>query len=1341
MAAAAAGAEPPPEVFSWLKTLPLAPEYHPTLAEFQDPISYILKIEKEASKYGICKIVPPLQPSPKKTFIANLNRSLAARNPNSHPKSQPTFTTRQQQIGFCPRKPRPVQRPVWQSGDTYTLQQFETKAKHFEKTHLKKIGKKGLSALEIETLFWKASVDKPLSVEYANDMPGSAFVPINGKKWREAGEAATVGESAWNMRGVSRAKGSLLRFMKEEIPGVTSPMVYIAMMFSWFAWHVEDHDLHSLNYLHMGAGKTWYGVPREAAVAFEEVIRVHGYGGEVNPLVTFAILGEKTTVMSPEVLVNAGIPCCRLVQNVGEFVVTFPRAYHSGFSHGFNCGEAANIATPEWLRVAKEAAVRRASINYPPMVSQFQLLYALALTLCSSVPTSVATEPRSSRLKYKKRGEGETMVKELFVRNVTENNGLLNILLEKGSSCVLFPHNSSKISVPANLRVASQMKLRPRLSHGLSSPEEAMEASKMLPSNDVRLDRRARLRDLSGFCAVKEKPASVYDQNGFPSSCGSDLYTSIPEMQNADTEEGSTSQGDGLFDQGLFSCVTCGILSFSCVAIIQPKDTASRYLMTTDCSFLNDWVVGPGGTSERCTVSNSDANRSEMNSCSGRIEKRIQDALIDVPVQSGQYQVQLVDRRVEDTEACKGISSLDLLAFAYGNSSDSEGEQVEPEMSACSDENDSDDCSVQCNRIQSKFAHGSLPSKSRLCGDSGLPLFEPNNHDGLAGNVCYGSSRQVIGNEVSVRVGASDSMPGPSNTNFRKRMQQPSHSSLVRAPEDLLSMKSRSFNGKCGDPVVQSDRLVTRSSEVHLSDVKMERSESGPAFHPIRLNSSLVNGNCSPVAHFSESTKISNAEIPFDNKSMSVIHRCDDESSRMHIFCLEHAVEVEKQLNSIGGVHMMLLLHPEYPKAEAEAKSLAEELGIDYQWKDIPFREATKEDQLRIQAALDDQEAIHGNGDWAVKMGINLYYSASLSRSPLYSKQMPYNSVIYKAFGRSSPDDSLVKPKVLGKRPGKQKKIVVAGKWCGKVWMSNQVHSYLAQRDVEEQEDLQMSAKVTQVDELKREQDRDLGLQPDLPRRKSSVGVITTVPRKTGRKRKKTLEKGAIKKLKCPPTKSHIKPTDDSSEDSSTREQCKRVLRSGLMKHVRSQLSNGGGKNIGRCDSYAKDETDGGPSTRLRKRPSRPSEIKVKPIGEKQVRKIQRKKALASNNVVATKDEEADYQCDMDGCTMGFSSKQELSLHKRNICSIKGCEKKFFSHKYLVQHRRVHMDDRPLKCPWKGCKMTFKWAWARTEHIRVHTGDRPYVCGEAGCGQTFRFVSDFSRHKRKTGHSVKKGKG
>jgi len=44
--------------------------------------------------------------------------------------------------------------------------------------------------------------------------------------------------NAWNMQISSRSHGSFLYYMLDEVPRVTSPMVYIAM-FSWFAWHVE----------------------------------------------------------------------------------------------------------------------------------------------------------------------------------------------------------------------------------------------------------------------------------------------------------------------------------------------------------------------------------------------------------------------------------------------------------------------------------------------------------------------------------------------------------------------------------------------------------------------------------------------------------------------------------------------------------------------------------------------------------------------------------------------------------------------------------------------------------------------------------------------------------------------------------------------------------------------------------------------------------------------------------------------------------------------------------------------------------------------------------------------
>ncbi|KAG9446332.1 hypothetical protein H6P81_012460 [Aristolochia fimbriata] len=1265
-------ADSSPEILPWLKSLPLAPEYHPTLAEFQDPIAYILKIEKEASKFGICKIIPPVPPPPKKTVISNFNRSLASRNPSS--KKNPTFTTRQQQIGFCPRKPRPVKKPVWQSGETYSLQQFEAKAKHFEKAQLKKTGKKSLSSLEIETLFWKACADKPFSVEYANDMPGSAFAEVNSKtvKERGVGNGDTVAETAWNMRRVSRAKGSLLRFMKEEIPGVTSPMVYVAMMFSWFAWHVEDHDLHSLNFLHLGAGKTWYGVPRDAAVAFEEVVRVQGYGGEVNPLVTFAILGEKTTVMSPEVLVGAGIPCCRLVQNAGEFVVTFPRAYHSGFSHGFNCGEAANIATPEWLKVAKEAAIRRASINYPPMVSHFQLLYALAPTLCSRARSSNSSEPRSSRLKDKKKGEGEMMVKEQFVQNVMENNDLLHTLLQKGSSCVLLPEDSLGISLSSNscVGLGYQIKVKPRLSLGLCTPEEAMEASGILLPDDIMPNMR--LRKPSGFCSATRKSVSLLSEGKRVPSVkysrygSADLYTARSLLQNTEAREGgSTVRAGGLSDQGLLSCVTCGILSFACVAVVQPTEAAARYLMSADCSFLKDGIVGSRSDCHQVSCADPDSSHSD------KVEKAESDGLVDVLVQSGDYHLHIANGEskppcaaVKDNEA----SALALLASAYADSSDSEDEPAGPDP--------------------------------------------PVNVD-INGSACRTSSEMCNSNRSSGN------------------------------GEELHSCSSPYWSSLCRSPVADNMKINLHNSEgtsrsltaipvgfLHSKEVVLEDHTLGRHFSSVET----------PKAHQCDveqddlgldSVELCNAgdrDASEKKENISFIQRSDKDSSRMHIFCLEHAVEVERQLHSIGGVQILLLCHPDYPKLESQAKSLSGEMDSSYCWKDISFREATADDKEKIKSALDDEEAEPGRGDWAVKLGINLYYSSNLSKSPLYSTQMPYNSVIYKAFGRDSPNNSPTKLKVYTKRNWKQKKIVVAGKWCGKVWMSNQVHPYLARKDVEESEPIKAFNSVNR--------DPEVGVEPD---KRSSVSSAIPITQNRSRKRTSSLELVGSKKLKHHQSQDSVNVDKSSTKKSSG--QLERVLRS--TRHETPE------KQTDEQSSSLKDEAEGGPSTRLRSRPQKVTEAKGKSRSEKgetQTRKKKLKKAFSNNRNPRTidptvKDEEAEFQCDIEGCSMGFDTKHELVLHKRNLCSVKGCGKKFFSHKYMAQHRRVHMDDRPLKCPWKGCKMSFKWAWARTEHIRVHTGARPYVCREAGCGQTFRFVSDFSRHKRKTGHSVKKGRG
>ncbi|PIA30397.1 hypothetical protein AQUCO_05600083v1 [Aquilegia coerulea] len=1230
-----------------------------------------------------------------------------------------------------------------QSRDSCSFKQFEAKAKEFEKSILKKSGKKkkkDFSELEIETLYWKACFDKPLLIECANCIPGSGFVPINGKKLREAGEASTVGETPWNMRGVSRANGSLLKFMKEEIPGVTSPMVYLAMMFSSFAWHVEDYELHSLNYIHLGAAKTWYAVPKDAAVAFEEVVRVHGYGGEVNPLVTCASLAEKTTLMSPEVLVGAGIPCCRLVQNAGEFVVTFPRAYHSGFSHGFNCSEAANIATPEWLMVAKEAAVRRASINYSPVVSHLQLLYSLALSFCSRIPLSISTEPRSSRLKEKKKSEGETKVKERFVESVIQNNEFLHDLLEQGSSCVLLPKNSLDIICP-NVSPGSQVEIYPRFSVGAFSPEEEMERLENTVLDEIMVDKNTQNRELNGFRSMKQYSSCVRKGNRPPSlsvknpqNDNADFRTYPSERRNTNTEKECASQTDGLLDHEMLSCLTCGILSCACVAVVQPREEASKYIVSADCSLFNDWIVASGAPDNEYSNADRFANTSELNSCSGQVEKSDYNDVNDVTVQCSSYQAEVLNGRVEvnpDIDAQKAISSLNLLAAAYGNLSDSDDEKAESEMPVSGDENDT----VYNQKDRSRSSDETFSSaRTFACASS----VDPGHHDDRMKSMFHSSSSIGGGSEFSSQISWCPS--ACSRTHVRATANGRYEQNLENSLQNKLVSTI---------PKVSNCLSLERSACDHADlSTKSTTLDSMPNCYP---GLSSARNNCCSL------------DIPTKDIQIPFKQRSGEDSSKGHMFCLEHAVEIEKQLRTVGGVHVLLVCHPDYPRVETEAKVLAEELGINYIWKHIPYREATKDEAARIQSSLGDKEAVPRNGDWTVKLGINLPYNASISQSPFYRKKMPY-SIVSKVFGCSSPTNSSEKPKIFGKRPGVNNKIVVAGRWCGKVWMSDQVHPYLAQRACQKEEtSASIHSQATSEAKVKIEIKPELSdesEQTSTSQWKSLRTLTTTVTRKTDKKRKGTLKKGATKKRKCSQPDSPIEAVEDSpTHDSPPR--CRRILRTGQANQKTLPISKKRKcsqpdspieavedspthdspprcrRNLRTGQAKRKEEAAGGRGKRLKKKSYKLLEDEdVKPI--KQAKKKITKKASTCSEDKIIKDEEQEYQCDIENCTMVFRSKQDLKLHKRNICLVEGCDKKFLSHRYLEQHERVHMDDRPLKCPWKGCRMSFKWAWARTEHIRVHTGVRPYECQEPGCGQTFRFVTDFSRHRRKTGHSVKK---
>jgi hypothetical protein len=119
-----------------------------------------------------------------------------------------------------------------------------------------------------------------------------------------------------------------------------------------FAWHVEDMDLYSINYLHFGAPKQWYCIRPENSTRFECIAQgIFSSDYKVCP----QFLRHKTYLLSPSKLATDGVPVNRLVQHEGEFVLTFPFAYHSGYNLGFNCAESINFALDDWIPIGRKA--------------------------------------------------------------------------------------------------------------------------------------------------------------------------------------------------------------------------------------------------------------------------------------------------------------------------------------------------------------------------------------------------------------------------------------------------------------------------------------------------------------------------------------------------------------------------------------------------------------------------------------------------------------------------------------------------------------------------------------------------------------------------------------------------------------------------------------------------------------------------------------------------------------------------------------------------------------------------------------------------------------------------
>jgi hypothetical protein len=187
---------------------------------------------------------------------------------------------------------------------------------------------------ELEEVYWRTiNYGTPM---YGADMPGSLFKDDT---------------PCWNVAKLP----NLLDVLGTNVPGVNTAYLYLGMWKATFAWHLEDVDLYSINYIHFGAPKQWYSVSQEDARRFEAAMQTI-WPNDAKHCDQF--LRHKTYLISPEKLkTQFGIKVNKLVHYEGEFVITYPYGYHSGFNLGYNCAESVNFATQSWLdcgRIAKK---------------------------------------------------------------------------------------------------------------------------------------------------------------------------------------------------------------------------------------------------------------------------------------------------------------------------------------------------------------------------------------------------------------------------------------------------------------------------------------------------------------------------------------------------------------------------------------------------------------------------------------------------------------------------------------------------------------------------------------------------------------------------------------------------------------------------------------------------------------------------------------------------------------------------------------------------------------------------------------------------------------------------
>ncbi|XP_046554657.1 uncharacterized protein LOC124263971 [Haliotis rubra] len=292
-------------------SIPKIMVFRPTMEEFSNFPKYMEYIESQgAHKAGLAKVIPPPEWKPRRNGYDDVNITI----------------------------PAPITQMVTGCQGLYT--QFNIQKKSLTVREFEKLANSDryktpnhFDYEELERKYWKnVTFGSPI---YGSDISGSLY---------------DEDQKLWNINKL----GTILDYVAGDygihIEGVNTAYLYFGMWKTTFAWHTEDMDLYSINYVHFGAPKSWYCIPPEHGRRLERLAQ--GFfpsSFQACP----AFLRHKMTLISPHILKQYSIPYNKITQEAGEFMITFPYGYHSGYNHGFNCAESTNFATERWVEYGK----------------------------------------------------------------------------------------------------------------------------------------------------------------------------------------------------------------------------------------------------------------------------------------------------------------------------------------------------------------------------------------------------------------------------------------------------------------------------------------------------------------------------------------------------------------------------------------------------------------------------------------------------------------------------------------------------------------------------------------------------------------------------------------------------------------------------------------------------------------------------------------------------------------------------------------------------------------------------------------------------------------------------